>query len=96
MSAIKKTTFLRCSKPNTPTIRPTFTLGVRANVQPKSSIPIAAQVEIGPKGFTLGIEADIEKPFQSAPNYYDICPQILININNEYEYVFVNILTSMI
>jgi len=28
-----------------------FTLGVRANVQPKSSIPIGAKVEIGPKGF---------------------------------------------
>jgi hypothetical protein len=27
-----------------------FTLGVRANVQPKSSIPIGAKVEIGPKG----------------------------------------------
>jgi hypothetical protein len=30
-------------------IRPAFTLGVRANVQPpKSSIPIAAKVEISP------------------------------------------------
>ncbi len=28
-----------------------FTLGVRANVQPKSSIPIGAKVEISPKGF---------------------------------------------
>jgi hypothetical protein len=27
-----------------------FTLGVRANFQPKSSIPIGAKVEIGPKG----------------------------------------------
>ncbi len=27
-----------------------FTLGVRANVQPKSSIPIGAKVEISPKG----------------------------------------------
>jgi hypothetical protein len=27
-----------------------FTLGVRANVQPKSSIPIDAKVEISPKG----------------------------------------------
>jgi hypothetical protein len=34
------------------------TLGVRANVQPKSSIPIGAKVEINPKGFTLGIKAD--------------------------------------
>jgi hypothetical protein len=27
-----------------------FTLGVKANVQLKSSIPIGAKVEIGPKG----------------------------------------------
>jgi hypothetical protein len=33
-----------------------FTLGVRANVlQPKSSIPIGAKVEIGPKDFTPGV-----------------------------------------
>ncbi len=30
-----------------------FTLGVRADVQPKPSIPIAVKVEISPKGFTL-------------------------------------------
>jgi hypothetical protein len=30
-----------------------FTLGVRADVRPKSSIPIGAKVEISPKGFTL-------------------------------------------
>ncbi len=38
-----------------------FTLGVRANVQPKSNIPIGAKVEINPKGFTLGVKADIKK-----------------------------------
>jgi hypothetical protein len=52
-----------------------FTLGVRANVQPKSSIPIGAKVEISPKGLTLGIKAEIgkkkKKTFQSA--------QVLIN-----------------
>ncbi len=32
-----------------------FTLGVRANVQPKSSIPIGAKVEISPKSITLGV-----------------------------------------
>jgi hypothetical protein len=47
-----------------------FTLGVRANVQPKSKIPIGAKVEISPKGFTLGVKAEIEKKtFQSAPSY---------------------------
>jgi hypothetical protein len=35
-------------------LRPNFTLGVRADVQPKSSIPIGAKVEFDPKGFTLG------------------------------------------
>jgi hypothetical protein len=34
---------------------------VKANVQPKSNIPIGAKVEIGPKGFTLGVKAQIEK-----------------------------------
>jgi hypothetical protein len=47
-----------------------FTLGVKANVQLKSSISIGAKVEIIPKGFTLGVNAEIEKKkFQSAPSY---------------------------
>jgi hypothetical protein len=51
-------------------IRPAFTLGVKANVQPKSSIPIGAKVKINPKGFTLGVKAQIgkKKTFQSAPS----------------------------
>jgi hypothetical protein len=40
-----------------------LTLGVRADVQPKSSIPIGAKVEISPKGFTVGVKADIENNF---------------------------------
>jgi hypothetical protein len=47
-----------------------FILGVRADVQPKSSIPIGAKVEISPKGFTLGVKAEIKKTFQSAPSYF--------------------------
>jgi hypothetical protein len=43
-----------------------FTLGVRAYVQPKSSIPIGATVEISPK-------AEIEKIFSICP------PKSLIN-----------------
>jgi hypothetical protein len=46
-----------------------FTLGVRANVQPKSSIPIDAKVEISPTGFTLGVKAEIEKNFSICPQY---------------------------
>ncbi len=38
-----------------------FTLGIRANIQPKSSIPIGAKVEINPKGFKVRIKAEIEK-----------------------------------
>jgi hypothetical protein len=49
-----------------------FTLGVKANVQLKSSIPIGAKVEISPKGFTLGIKAEIEKIFS-------IWPKLLTN-----------------
>jgi hypothetical protein len=29
-------------------------ISFKADVQPKSSIPIGAKVEFGPKGFTLG------------------------------------------
>jgi hypothetical protein len=52
--------------------RPTFTLRVNANVQLKSSFPIGAKVEASPKGFTLGVKAEIEKIFS-------ICPKLLIN-----------------
>jgi hypothetical protein len=45
-----------------------FTLGVRANVQPKSSIPIGSKVEISPQGFALGVTAEIEK------KNFSICP----------------------
>ncbi len=49
-----------------------FTLGVRANVQPISSIPNGAKVEISPQGFTLEVKAEIEKNIS-------ICPKLLIN-----------------
>ncbi len=54
------------------TTKARFTLGVRANVQPKSSIPIGAKVETSPNGFTLGVKAELEKIFS-------ICPKLLIN-----------------
>jgi hypothetical protein len=42
-------------------------LVVKADVQPKSNIPIG----VNPKAFTLGVKAEIEKIyFQSAPSYY--------------------------
>jgi len=34
-----------------------FTLGVKANVQLESSIPIGAKVEISPKCFALGVKS---------------------------------------
>jgi hypothetical protein len=46
-----------------------FSLGVKANIQLKSSISIGAKVEISLKGFPLGVKAEIEKYFQSAPKY---------------------------
>jgi hypothetical protein len=52
------------------TLKPPFTLGVRVDVQPKSSIPIGAKVEISPEGFTLGIEAELE-------NIFSICPKVI-------------------
>ncbi len=48
---------------------PLFT---RADVQPKSSIRIGVKVEISPKGFTLGVKAELEKIFS-------ICPKLLLN-----------------
>ncbi len=42
-----------------------------AELQPKSSIPIGAKVEISPNGFTLGVKAGVEKIFS-------ICPKLLI------------------
>jgi hypothetical protein len=45
-----------------------FTLGVRANVQPKSSNPIHAKIEISPKGFTIEIKVG-RKTFHIAPSY---------------------------
>jgi hypothetical protein len=47
-------------------------LGVRANVQPKFSIPIGAKVEISPKGFSLGVKAERGKN-------YSICPRLQKN-----------------
>jgi len=44
-----------------------FTLGVRANVQTKSSIPIGAKVEISPKGFTLGVKGRNRKKLFNLP-----------------------------
>jgi hypothetical protein len=41
-------------------------------VQPNSSIPIGAKVEISPQGFTLEVKAELEKIFS-------ICPKLLIN-----------------
>jgi len=48
-----------------------YRLGVMANVQPTCNVPIGAKVEIGPKSFTLGVKAEIEKNFS-------ICPKLLI------------------
>ncbi len=52
---------------------PTFTLGVKANVQPKSNIPIGAKVEISPSGFTLGVKANREKKLFNLPQVTNKC-----------------------
>jgi hypothetical protein len=53
-------------------LRPTFTLGVKANGELKSSIPIGAKDEISlSRGFTLGVKAETEK-------IISICPKLLI------------------
>jgi hypothetical protein len=45
---------------------------VRANVQPKPSIPTGGKVEISSKGFTPGVEAELEK-------IISIWPELIIN-----------------
>ncbi len=50
-----------------------FTLGVRANVQPKSSIPIDAKVEISPKGFTLVVKDENRNDLFNLPQVTNKC-----------------------
>jgi hypothetical protein len=54
-------------------IRAHFTLGVKANVQLKSSILIGAKVEISPKDFTLGVKVEIEKNIFNLPQVSNKC-----------------------
>jgi hypothetical protein len=54
-------------------IKACFTLGVTADVQPKPSIPIGAKVEIGPKGFALGVKAEIEEKKLICPKATNKC-----------------------
>jgi hypothetical protein len=49
------------------TLASDLNLGVRANVQPKYSIPISAKVEINPGDFKPGVNADIEKKLFDLP-----------------------------
>ncbi len=50
-----------------------FTLEVRANVQPKSSIPIDARVEMGPESFPLGVKAELEQKKINLPQAINKC-----------------------
>jgi hypothetical protein len=56
-----------------PHTKATFTLVVGADVQPRSSIPIGAKVEIGPKGLTLGVKTEIEKNIFNLPQATKKC-----------------------
>jgi hypothetical protein len=47
--------------------------GVRANVQPKSSISIGAKVEISSEGFILGVKAETEKKLFYLPEVLTKC-----------------------
>jgi hypothetical protein len=56
--------------PLKPYTKARFTLGIMADNQPKSSIPIGAKVEFSPKGFTLGVKAKLENLiFSICPSY---------------------------
>jgi hypothetical protein len=54
-------------------LRPTLHKESKAKVQLKSSIPIGAKVEIGPKGFKLGVKAEIIKFFFNLPQVTNKC-----------------------
>jgi hypothetical protein len=47
-----------------------LTLGVKAKVELKSSIPIGAITEISPKGFTIGVKAEKGSNFFNLPLYH--------------------------
>jgi hypothetical protein len=38
-------------------------------LNPNQAFLVVEKLEISPKGFTLGVKADLEKIFQSAPSY---------------------------
>jgi hypothetical protein len=50
-------------------LRSSLQRGFRANVLPKSSIPIGAKVEISPNSFALQVKAEIEKNFSICLKY---------------------------
>jgi len=51
-------------------IRPAFTLGVRANVQPQNLAFLFVQkLKSPPQSFTLGVKAEIEKNFSICLKY---------------------------
>ncbi len=52
-----------------------FTLGVKAKVELKSSIPVATINKISPKCFTLGVKAEKENNFFNLPLYALTWPQ---------------------
>jgi hypothetical protein len=68
--------------------KPHFTLGVKAKVELKSSIPIDAITEIRPKGFTLGVKTKKRKQFFNLPLYgLDLAPRekkIPINLGGQF------------
>jgi hypothetical protein len=61
------------SGPSLMYFKPYYTSGVEANVQLKSSIHIGAKVEISPKGFTLGVKAEIQKIIFNLPQVTNKC-----------------------
>jgi hypothetical protein len=57
-------------EPNNTGIKPCFTLGARANIQPKPSIPIGAKSWNRPQGlYTRSQDWNGKNIFQSTPSY---------------------------
>jgi hypothetical protein len=86
-----------------------FRVGVRANSQPKSSIPIGPEVEISPRDLHLGVKAEREKNFKLLINaeFYELvlAPKLKKGYHQIWEAnlqplgtnvpAFINIMTSL-
>jgi hypothetical protein len=69
------------------TLRANVPAFINTDVQPKSSIPIGAKVEIGLKGFTLGVKAEITFISKLGPTKSQKCSKLAPSVLGLDSYV---------